>query len=252
MVDATVRGAEHGAEIELRPGGAAFNTAAWAVELGAAATVVARVGDDFAGRALAGALARAGIEAELTVDPSARTGTFAVVDGMLRVDRGANAGAWEPRALPAADATFVSGYLAPETVSRVVARIRAPVLAVGAGRLAQVPAKAGIVLANADEARSLTGEADPAEAARQLAAAVRIACVTLGAEGAVAADGCGVVRARPPGRHPEPARGAGDAFAAAFVLALAGGASVAEALDAGCALGARSAAAHSPSPGFAM
>src|SRR5204863_512715 len=69
----------------------AANAAVWAARSGADATVVGRVGDDLAGRALRSALEERGVRSELTVDPDAPTGTFLVIDGDVRADRGANA-----------------------------------------------------------------------------------------------------------------------------------------------------------------
>ena len=178
----------------------------------------------------------------LTVEPSLRTGTFALVDGTVRVDRGANA--WQERSprLPAADVVLVSGYLPPELVEGVLARVDAPLVALSAGRLVRLPDGADVVFANAEEARTLTGASDAARAARLLAREERIACVTLGADGAVAAGPAGLASVRPPERHPANARGAGDAFAAAFLVGFARGRSLREALEAGCIAGSRAAA----------
>jgi sugar/nucleoside kinase (ribokinase family) len=230
MIDLTVSGHDHDASIELRAGGSALNSARAAAAKGAKATVAGRVGDDLAGRALAGFLAGAGIGAELAVDPAVRTGTFAIVDGAVRVDRGANAGDWAPATLPAADVALVSGYLSPATVSEVVGRLDAAIVAVSAGLLREIPAGVDVVLANADEARELP------------ACSARVVCVTLGAEGAVVTTPDGVVRARPSQVYEGDPLGAGDAFAAWFLLALAEGAPVEKALE----------AAQSPSPGLAM
>jgi ribokinase len=242
MLDLTVSGAGHEAAIELCPGGSAVNAAVWAASAGATATVVGTVGDDLAGRALRAFLAEAGIRAALTVDPCLRTGTFALVDGTVRVDRGANAAAVLLPQPPAADVALVSGYLPPEVVETVLRSVDAALIALSAGRLPELPEGAGVVLANATEARALTGENEPARAARLLAGPERIACVTLGADGAVAAGPGGLASARPPKRHPAGARGAGDAFAAAFLVDLAGGASLREALEGGCLAGSSAAA----------
>jgi sugar/nucleoside kinase (ribokinase family) len=242
MIDLTVSGLDHDATIALHAGGSALNAARAAVTRGVKATIVGRVGDDLAGHALSGFLADAGIAAELTVAPSARTGTFAIVDEVVRVDRGANAGDWSPPALPAADVALVSGYLSAATVKGIVGRLDAPLVALGVGRLREIPRDVGVVLASKEEARALTGLEDPAEAARRLSAGHRVACVTLGAEGALAAHPSGIATAAPERRYEGDPPGAGDAFAASFLIALAGGAPVDEALE----------AAQRPSAGFAM
>jgi sugar/nucleoside kinase (ribokinase family) len=242
LIDLNVAGRGHSALIELRPGGSALNVATWAVACGAEATVVGRVGDDLAGRALRAYLSERGIGAELTVDGSSRTGTFAIVDGAIRVDQGASGGEWEPAYLPPADVALVSGYLAPETVQSAVEGLEAKCVGLAVGRLPRVVPGVDVVLASASEAERLTGARDPEVAARTIAEDARLACVTLGADGAVAAGSEGVTRGRPPRRHPDGAGGAGDAFAAGFLLALAGGGTVKEALQAGCAVGARAAA----------
>jgi ribokinase len=92
-----------------------------------------------------------------------------------------------------------------------------------------------VLLPNADEARLLTGCADPEQAARQLAARHRVVAVSLGADGALWVEGSGVVH-----RPVRPATvvdttGAGDAFAAGLLAAWLRGADAADALDAGLA-----------------
>ena len=69
-----------------------------------------------------------------------------------------------------------------------------------------------------------------------------VACVKLGAEGAIAASGDAVVRARSDLVEAASPFGAGDAFAGTLLAALAGGISLEPALEQGCAAGARAAA----------
>jgi sugar/nucleoside kinase (ribokinase family) len=90
-----------------------------------------------------------------------------------------------------------------------------------------------VLLANAEEARALTG-LDEDEAAVALATRYRIACVKLGRDGAVAASDGAVVRGRPEPLDDISAVGAGDAFAAGFLLALVRDAELGEAVGAGC------------------
>jgi len=75
------------------------------------------------------------------------------------------------------------------------------------------------VLPNADEARLLTGCADPADAARALAGRHPVAVVSLGADGALWCAGDVLVHR---GAHPAEVvdtTGAGDAFAAGLLAA---------------------------------
>jgi sugar/nucleoside kinase (ribokinase family) len=99
------------------------------------------------------------------------------------------------------------------------------------------------LLPNADEARLLTGLAEPADAAAELSRRVPAVVVTLGSEGAVVAE-AGTVTARVP---PVPAKamdstGAGDAFTGAFLAARLAGADPGAAAAEGCRAGACSVA----------
>jgi sugar/nucleoside kinase (ribokinase family) len=92
---------------------------------------------------------------------------------------------------------------------------------------------ADVLLANADEARALTGlEAD--EAALALARRYRVACVKLGRAGALAANGRDIVLAKVQPVDRTDTLGAGDAFAGGFLLSLSLGVDIALALRAGC------------------
>jgi sugar/nucleoside kinase (ribokinase family) len=247
MVDVSVSGRGHAARVSLAPGGAAVNAALWAAAEGADATVVGRVGDDLAGRALRAELEQRAVRTALSVDSEAPTGTFLIVDGEARADRGANA-AFEPAHLPdriEADAALVSGYLPAETVAAAIERTLAPWIALAPGRLGALPPGADAVLVDEDEALRLTG-GRPEEAARVLARDFRLVCVTRGPEGAVAIlDGREESRTVP---VVEGGRtfGAGDAFAAALLVALVRGLELGDALEHGCRLGAAAVRAAPP------
>jgi sugar/nucleoside kinase (ribokinase family) len=88
------------------------------------------------------------------------------------------------------------------------------------------------VLANEDAARRLTG-LEPEQAVLVLAEGRQLACVTLGPAGAFAAAGDRVEHAKPPAIAAD-APGAGDAFAGAFLAALARREKLPEALARAC------------------
>jgi sugar/nucleoside kinase (ribokinase family) len=111
---------------------------------------------------------------------------------------------------------------------------------VGAERFLEWTGRTDLMLPNADEAAALTGEAEPETAARTLTRRAREVVVTLGARGALWTDGTDVVHA-PAAKAGAPAdtTGAGDAFAAGFLVEWIAGATPAAALRGGCALAAR-------------
>jgi sugar/nucleoside kinase (ribokinase family) len=243
MVDVTALGVGHGARISLTPGGSAVNAAIWATIAGADATVVGRVGDDLGGRALRTELQERGVGGDFSVDFEAATGTFLVADGEIRADRGANA-RFSPDHLPdslEADVVLVSGYLPGPTVAKALERAEATWLALAPALLDPLPPGANAILVDEVEARRITG-LEPEEAARMLGERFRLACVTCGADGAVAVLDGRVETSRPEPVDSTSQVGAGDAFAAGLLVALARGAGLHDALDAGCGLGATVAA----------
>jgi ribokinase len=245
MIDVVVAGRDHDAVARFGPGGTAANVAVWAASLGAESFAAGAVGDDAGSRFLAAELSRRGVETVFAVDPGERTGTFVLADGEIRVDRGANA-RLEPEALPAlpaTDATLVSGYLPGRALAAVLASAESTWLALDAANLDELPLGGNAVIANEQRARALTGE-DAEEAARALAERYRLACVTCGARGAVAVLDGELERSEPPRRALQEVPGAGDAFAAGLLVSLARGVKLAEALAEGCRCGA--AAAGSP------
>jgi sugar/nucleoside kinase (ribokinase family) len=244
-------GRVHG-RIELRPGGSAANAALAAAGLGARAAVIGRVGADAAGRLVADELAAAGVEPLLARDAELGTGCVVVVGGTSVVaDPGASA-RLAPQDLPATlegRAVVVSGYSllqqgAEAAARAALERARTDCLAVdaasarlvaafGVDRFFDATAAADILLANAEEARTLTG-LDPEQAAPALAQRYRIVCVKLGRDGALAASGGDIARADVQPLDLADTLGAGDAFAGGFLFSLSGGADLASALRTGC------------------
>lgn len=216
---APVAGTLHDA-IRVCAGGSAVNAARAAQRLGARAAVVGRVGDDPAGAAIAGDLRRDGIDALLKVVAGTATGTVAYIGPGVVADRGANAG-FVPDELPAARVTLVSGYLDTDAVGAALAHAQG-VRAVDLQRAGQSAFDADVVLG-------------PGLAVDDFAVHHRVVCATLAERGALAVCGderVGVVPERILAASP---RGAGDTFAAAFLLALADDRPLRACLERGCA-----------------
>jgi sugar/nucleoside kinase (ribokinase family) len=252
------------AEVSIRAGGSAVNAAAAAAGAGESAAVVGRIGNDPAGELVVTGLEELGIEANLARDPELPTG-MAVSLGAdpsspsVVATRGANA-RLSPEDIPdlrEVDVVLVSGFALFQPGSSDAAQtaldrsagawtgidVGSPGLAAAAGDFgfADDSRRRTVVLATADEARAMTGQ-EPEDAVRTLASRFSVACIKLGEQGAVAAAGDQVER-RTVGRVARRSPfGAGDAFAAALLIALAAGSPLGRALDLACAAGARAAA----------
>jgi D-beta-D-heptose 7-phosphate kinase/D-beta-D-heptose 1-phosphate adenosyltransferase len=235
-----------------RPGGAGL-AALLAARSAADVVLVTALGDDDAGHALTGLL-----EPDVTVLPLplrgatvCKTRVRAGGQSLLRLDSGDGRATADP--LPAhvrellaeAGAVLVADYGRGLTRNPDVRRVlrelgeRIPVVWDPHPRGAQPVPGIGLVTPNVAEARAvLAGPDDPAELAKLLrghwyAGAV---AVTVGARGAVLADGLGETAvpvpasARTPGHTAPDTCGAGDRFAAAATAALHGGADTTEAV----------------------
>jgi ribokinase len=256
-------GSDRPASIRTCGGGAGANVAVHLAAQGVDVALVACTGDDAAGRTLTEELTAAGVRPAMRAVTGVPTGTIVslVQTGGQRsmlADRGANL-QLRPDDLPPlsrGDHLHLSGYVLLDPVSRPAGLAALAVAAAAGCTISVDPASTGplarygvdrwladtapatLVLPNADEARLLTGSADPRDAARELAQRHPVVVVSLGAEGALwAADG--EVRHRPA----RPATvvdttGAGDAFAAGLLAAWLRGAAPTEALDAGLGLAA--------------
>ena len=242
----------HGS-VRLRAGGSAVNAALTAAELGAEAQVVGRIGADAAGDLVVAMVEAKGVAASLARDAELPTGTTIALNDAVVADRGANA-RLAPDDVPATlsgDALLVSGFALFQDGSRDGARaaldrfdgpwaavdLASPRLAANGNLGVQ---RANVVFATAEEAAAATGLALE-EAAHELAHHFDVVCVKLGAEGALAVRGDQVDRAAAEPVQRVSPFGAGDAFAAAFLVGLCSGDGVADTLVHACEAGARAA-----------
>jgi sugar/nucleoside kinase (ribokinase family) len=214
-------GRTHG-PIRLRAGGTAVNAALAAASIGARVCVVGRTGADAAGRLLRGTLADAGVSTRLSEDAALPTGTFVEFGDAVAADQGANATLSiddVPRPLRAT-AVLVSAYLSPE-LARAIA---------GAADARWIAGPGGNVYIGNEQ--PTTG--------------YEVVCTTFGERGAVATQGESIEFRAPPSQVDGRATGAGDAFAAGFLVELGRGSPLGECVERGCELGHAAAATSVP------
>lgn len=250
----------------IRPGGQGINLARAARALGAEALAVAPLGGSV-GAVLEDALRDEGILRAVPIDGQTRVFVEArdtSAGSLLLNPRGPELAAGDARSLEAAALAGISelrphfvaccGSLAPGLPVDFYARIGAAARAAGAGfvvdcdgeALAASAAAATVLAPNRHEAGRLLGAPvetveEAAAAAARLArpsGAARWAAVKLGAEGAVLAAPGGVWACpAPPLRRAGSAVGAGDAFLAGMLVALAEGRDAPEVLGRAVAAG---------------
>jgi ribokinase len=277
MVDVVARmaaplaaGSDTPAKVRTRPGGAGANVAAWLAVAGADVTLIARAGDDDAGRAAVERLRGHGVTARVAFDPGRATGICVVLvapggERSMLPDPGANAGLSEDDVPGDAFARGAHLHLTGYPLVRdgppraaAVAALRqarangmtvsldpssaAPLAAFGPQRFLALAGAVDLLLPNRDEAMTLAGTDDP----RALAAHSRDVVVTLGAAGAVWTDGDATAAAPAATTGPvADTTGAGDAFTAGYLAAWLSGAAPRDALVAANALAARAIAVAS-------
>ncbi|MFK0235133.1 carbohydrate kinase family protein [Streptomyces vinaceus] len=258
------------ARIRTLPGGAGANAACWAARAGVAdVRLLARVGAESA-RWHERALRDAGVRPRLVVDPAEPTGTVVALVGRdaertFLTDSGAALRLapqdWAPALLDGAGHLHLSGYLFFADSSRALALVALRAARARGVPVSVDPASAGflaglgperfldevagiaVLLPNQDEARLLAGLPEGAGAARaaaELSRRVPLVVVTLGAAGALVAEG-GRVTAEVSAESAEAvdSTGAGDAFTGGFLAARLAGAGAADAARAGCRAAAR-------------
>lgn len=234
-----------GATLAIHPGGKGANQALAARRLGAAVSLIGRVGADaMADQALA--LLRAdGVDlARVTVDAAAATGAALIAvdaegENQIVVVSGANLSLTPDRLPDVIGGALICQLEIPlETVAAAVAR------ATGFVCVNLAPANLDIdnaVLRRAD--LLVVNEAEAGDFGRRLHGLPGLVAVTWGSRGAtLLRDGVRVATAEPPEVRAIDTTGAGDAFVGALVVAMLEGMAPAEALRFACAAGALTAA----------
>jgi sugar/nucleoside kinase (ribokinase family) len=235
------------ARISAGPGGQGANVAVRLARTGVQVRLIAPLADDPAGRVLRGHFE--GERVEVTALPASRTSMVVVLvapggeRSMLSDREPVQGGIAAP--LAGCDWVHVSGYVLrePGEAERVVTAIRASGVDhvsvaggsfegsadAGVARDAIAAIGAGLVVMNRDEAGLLAGESmrTAEEAVQALATSERLAVVTDGARGSAAA-GASIGKTLSHGasatkRQSVDTTGAGDAFTAALLAALAPG-----------------------------
>lgn len=261
--------------VELHAGGKGLNQAIAVQRLGAAASLVARIGDDSFGKLLLHALRADGVDTRhVLVDRDGSSGIAVPVvlrDGqnsILSAPR-ANLEMTTGQVEAAADAITGADALLLQFEAPMAVNLRAAELAADAGvpvvlnaapivpHPPELLALAAVLIVNEVEAEMLTPVLPPAarphERALQLSRiAKEAAIVTLGSDGVLVASGETVVHVPAFAVEAVDTVGAGDAFCAAFATARCAGAPLLDATRFAAAAGAlsvtrRGAAASLPS-----
>ncbi len=242
-----------GGRFERHGGGKGANQAVAAARAGARVTFVGAVGRDDLGEEAVALLAAEGIDVAGLAACDAATGVALIVvdaagENQIAVAPGANAH------VSVAAARAAAGRLAADDVLLLNLELRDEVLMAAAlatrARVVLNPAPArplpdalldrGPVLTpNAGEARALTGEDDPAAAARALFDRTGApVLVTVGADGVVQHDADGPARVPAPRVEVVDTTGAGDTFSGVLAAALAAGVPIRAAAERACAAAA--------------
>lgn len=244
-----------GGDLRRLPGGKGANQAVAAARLGRRVAMVGRVGDDDAGRALAAALAAAGVDtAHVRTTGDAPSGTALIAvgadgDNSIVVSPGANSRlspadvARAGRVLDAAAVVLLQLEVPVETVAAAVGAaggtvVLNPAPAPAAPLPHEVLDRLDVLVPNQTELAALAGHAGlsaigdvDADTAVALARGLPVASVvaTLGADGAMVVTGAEAVHVPAPPVVAVDTTAAGDAFCGALADALAGGAGLVDA-----------------------
>jgi ribokinase len=253
-----------GADVVSRPGGKGANQAVAARRLGAATAFVGAIGNDQFGTTLREALHAADLDLTGLVTTDTPSGIALILvdragENVIAVSSGANRHLGEEHLASLADllddtsvllmqletpvaTSLAAARIAQECGARVV--LNAAPMAEPTPELAQLLTCTDVLVVNEGEALTLDTNAattggDWARRANRLQAKGPAAVViTLGADGAVLADGTSAEAVPAPAVVAVDTTGAGDAFCGALAAALAGGHDLPDAVRRGCRAGA--------------
>jgi sugar/nucleoside kinase (ribokinase family) len=242
--DPILYGTDSFVQAALSPGGSAANFAVWAARLGADVGLIAKVGDDVLGHSLLQDLEREGVATSVATGKETTGFTHIIVDRSgertMLAARGANTTLgvddldWE--LLDRSDLLHVSAYVFLEETPRhaastamAYAKERGKLLSLDPSAHGHLPglgpegflslAKGvDLLFPNLDEGRALTGEQEPERVVRHLLQHFAVVVLKMGAEGAMAGTGDTIINQRGFEVPVVDTTGAGDAFAAAFVV----------------------------------
>ncbi len=255
-----------GSDLVQRPGGKGANQAVAARRLGADTVLVAAMGDDATGSTLHAALSGEGVDLSQVATVDRATGTALIVvdeagENAIVVAPGANQVLDLPHLselaglLEQSDMLLLQLEIPLATALEAATRARdagvtvmlnaAPLPAAPSPTLNQLLAVVDVLVLNEGEAAHLLGKPAPPDLAGwgRLAADLgklgpRVAVVTLGAQGALAATDGQIHTQLAYEVKVVDTTGAGDSFSGALAVAIAEGRPIAEGLSRACAAGA--------------
>ncbi len=237
-------GSDTPSKISTHGGGAAANTAAWLAHSGAQVYLCARVGDDVAGRSVLAELDQLGISHSMNPIKELATGVVVVLvdktgERTMFPDSGANSGLSE-RDLPPLDEVTVahlSGYslfnpLSTDGVVKIIERLKSKNIPIffdpasigtmsifGIEKVKQyLPLMDGLFL-NEEEAIFITGKTNVESALDELTGQIPLVVIKQGSRGSTAKSRGGEIVQLPALELTIlDSTGAGDSFAAGFIL----------------------------------